>query len=118
MKLKIAAHVLCLPLCLVAFNVAVVYLWLALSLRISLPEVPGVLIILPFLAYAFTYLPWAIAYILFCQGVLLANWLTSRLTTRQRFIFAGYNAVVLIFIGYDVWWYVTGQTYRIGMGYL
>jgi len=115
---KLAAHLLCVPCCFVLVYTAVLYAWFAICDRTGSPEPPGIFIAIPFLAYYFVPSLAGIIYLALCQVSLGAVWLRVRPPGKTRIVFLGYNAVVLIFIGYDVWWYATGQTYHTKMGYL
>jgi len=99
-------------------NIAVVYLWISVADRMGWPEACGILIILPFLAYCFVPSAGFIAYLILCQAVLIAVWLKMSLTWQSRIVFLCYNAVVLLYAGYEVWWFASGQTVHFGMGYL
>jgi hypothetical protein len=116
--MKLAAHLLCLPLCFILLNVAGIYGWLAGCEWMQWPEPLGIFIVIPFLAYFFVPSAGGIIYLALCQVSLGAVWLKVRPSGKTRIVFLGYNAVILIFIGYDAWWYATGQTTHMGMGYL
>ena len=118
MKLKFAAHILCLPCCLVILNTLALYGWTAICERYELPESPGIMIVIPFLAYYFVPTTAGIIYVALCQASLGAVWFVVRPPWKSRIVFLVYNLVVLIFIGYDIWWYATGQVFQSRMGYL
>ena len=118
MKLRLAAHLFCLPCCVVLLNVLALYGWTAICEWTGMPEAPGIMIVIPFLAYYFVPTFWAILYVALCQVSLGAVWVFDRFSWKSRIVFAFYNLVVLIFIAYDIWWYLTGQVFQSRMGYL
>jgi len=118
MKLKLAAHILCLPCWVILLNVLALYGWTAICEWTGWPEMPGLMIVIPFLAYYFVPTFWAILYVAMCQAILAAVWFIVRPSWKSRIVFLFYNLVVLIFIGYDIWWYATGQVFQTRMGYL
>jgi len=117
-KLKLAAHLLCLPCWLVLLNTLALYGWTVICESTGMPEAPGLMIVIPFLAYYFVSSTEGIIYLVLCQASLGAVWFIVRPPWKSRIVFLAYNLVVLIFIGYDIWWYATGQVFQTRMGYL
>jgi hypothetical protein len=116
--MRLIAHLLCVPVCFVALNLAVSYSLFALCDRMQWDEPPAIFIIIPFVAYYFVPSIFGVIYLGLCLASLVAVWLKVRPSGKSRISFLCYSAAVLIFIGYDVWWYATGQTYQTRMGYL